>query len=88
MAEILYKAEALERAIDQCMAYCLENHKAPVDFNLHQFTDISHDTVSNYIKWAEEMEAGKRERNEEIIKSAKVLKNGRSLRLIFGWILG
>lgn len=82
---VLYKADELEEAFGQAMADCMKNNEPPVDFVLHKYTKISQDTMTNYLKWAEEMEKGKREVDIEVIRSAEVIKKWQEFKTVF-WV--
>lgn len=82
---IKYRADELEEAIEKCMAYCNDHNKPPVDFVLHMFTSISSDTMSNYLKWAEEMEAGKREPDSEVMRASEAIKKWQEFKT-FWWV--
>lgn len=80
---IKYRADELEEAIRKCMAYCNDHNEPPVDFVLHMFTSISNDTMSNYLKWAEEMEQGKREPDSEVMRASEVIKKWQEFKTVF-----
>ncbi len=80
-----YKAAELREAVERCMAYCIDNNKPPVDFVLHKFTPISADAIVDYIKWAKEMEDGKRERDADLMEAAEVLKKWQEFKTVF-WL--
>lgn len=83
-----YKAEELEQAFAKTMEYCTEQSEPPVDFVLHKFTDISNDTMQNYVKWAEEMEKGTREVDPEIMRGAAAIKKWWEFKTVFWLRLG
>lgn len=82
---IKYKADELEAAFEKARARCIDGHVPPVDYVLHEFTSISNDTMNNYIKWAEEMEAGKREPDPEVMRASAAIKKWQEFKT-FWWV--
>ena len=83
-----YRAAELEYAFNQAMEYCKECREPPVDFVLHKFTDISNDTMQNYVKWAEEMEKGDREVDLDIVEASAAIKKWWEFKTYFWVALG
>lgn len=78
-----YKAAELEDAFEKCMQYCIDNNEPPVDFVLHKFTSISQDTMTNYLKWAEEMEKGDKPVDLDVIRASEVIKKWQEFKTVF-----
>lgn len=85
---IKYKGEELERAFEEAMDYCTQRGEPPVDFVLHQFTPISQDAMSDYVKWADEMEKGERETDPEVIRAAECIKKWWEFKTMWWLRLG
>ena len=82
---IKYGADELEAAFEAARERCVDGHVPPVDYVLHEFTSISNDTMNNYIKWAEEMEAGKREPDPEVMRASAAIKKWQEFKT-FWWV--
>ena len=82
---IKYKADELEEAFERAMEKCNLERVPPVDFVLHEFTGISQDAMSDYVKWADEMASGKREPDPEVIRAAGAIKKWWEFKT-FWWV--
>lgn len=85
---IKYKADELEKALDEAMEYCSVNNEPPVDFILHKFTSIDQVTMERYVHAADDMAKGEKPVDQEVMRCAEAIKKWWEFKTVWWLRLG